>query len=156
MLLLCSAPDPPRMPVPAITVTGSSLGWPPCMNRHLASLLNTSSPEMNRKSEKVMSTTGTAPPMAAPQAAPIMKVSTIDESRTRFCAELVDQPAGQAELAAQRGQVLAHREHPLVAEHLLLDGQADRLLIPQPLQLTGVRVLRRRRHCLCHCAAHSA
>ena len=138
-LLLCSAPEPPRMPVPAITVTGSSLGWPPCMNRHLASLLNTSSPAMNRKSENVMSTTGMAPPMAAPQRRADHEGLDDGGVANPVLAELVDQSSDRPNWPPRRGQVLAHREDPLVAQHLLLDGEADRLLVPQTLVLALCR-----------------
>ena len=71
------------------------------------------------KSANCISQTGRSPSTAAPTAAPMIAFSASGVSRHAIGAELLDEPIGDLERAAERADVLAEAEDRLVAAHLL-------------------------------------
>ena len=122
---LCECWLPDERPAPNWVRTVRPMrAAPPVMNGSFAAWLSSWSKQTPRKSRYITSTTGRMPAMAAPTPRPTIAVSEIGRV-AHPVAELVVQPAGEAEDVAAGADVDAGDEHPLVGRQLGLERGAD-------------------------------
>ena len=121
----CStAPIPPNDGMRMVTGMSTS---PRVRMRYLARWLTIWSNAGAANPSNWISGTGTKPRIAIPIAIPTIADSASGVSKHRCVAECFDQSLGDAEHAAERRDVLAEHQHPIVGGHRVVQRAVDRL-----------------------------
>ncbi len=117
---------PPRTPPPVGQRITIGIAWPErqCV---LAATVTIMSNGQATKSANCSSTTGRSPIHAAPIAAPTKPSSEIGRVEDPLRPELVEQPGGGAERAAEVADVLAEQEDAIVLAQRVGEGGSNRL-----------------------------
>ena len=103
----------------------------------MAAVLRIWSSASSEKFTVITSTMGRMPAAAAPIPAPVKPDSESGVSRMRVLAKLLHQPLGDRVAAAIGAHILAHQEHPVIAQERIADTLFHRLPIGHLLGLSG-------------------
>jgi hypothetical protein len=118
------------LPAPvAMRITSGTPNWPPDMCRMVAAVFMIWSSASRLKLTVISSTMGRMPAAAAPMPAPVKPDSDSGVSRMRSSPNSVHQPLGHRVAAAIGADILAHQEHPIVADHRVADRLLDRFAV---------------------------